>query len=116
MTLLSEKAPRIAIIGTGMIANAAHIPAINNLRRQGLVELVACADIRPEAAQETAARYDIPSWYADPQKMLDEIHPAQRSPVLSMERQRHLVEMMCAIPRCIETGETVHLTTTFEEA
>ena len=33
-----------------------------------------------------------------------------------MERQRHLVEMMCAIPRCIETGETVHLTTTFEEA
>ena len=37
-----------------MIANAAHIPAINNLRRQGLVELVACADIRPEAAQETA--------------------------------------------------------------
>lgn len=75
MTLLSEKAPRIAIIGTGMIANAAHIPAINNLRRQGLVELVACADIRPEAAQETAARYDIPSWYADPQKMLDEIHP-----------------------------------------
>ena len=49
------------------------------------------------------------------QDLIDAIE-AQRSPVLSMERQRHLVEMMCAIPRCIETGETVHLTTTFEEA
>ncbi len=72
---IGEKAPRIAVIGTGMIANAAHIPAINNLRKQGLVELVACADIRPEAARETAARYDIPRWYADPQQMLDEVRP-----------------------------------------
>jgi len=38
------------------------------------------------------------------------------SPVLSMERQRHLVEMMCAIPRCIESGRAVDLKTTFPEA
>lgn len=75
MNYLGNKVPRIAVIGTGMIANAAHIPAINNLRKQGLVELIACADIRPEAAKETAARYDIPHAYSDPQKMLDELHP-----------------------------------------
>ena len=34
-------------------------------------------------------------------------------PVLSMERQRHLVEMICAIATSIETGKTVDLHTTF---
>lgn len=66
---------RIAIIGAGMIANSAHLPAIGNLRSKGLAEVVAVADIRPEAAKETAERYDIPNWYDDPQKMLDEQHP-----------------------------------------
>lgn len=34
-------------------------------------------------------------------------------PVLSLERQRHLVEIMCAIPECIETGRILPLHTTF---
>ena len=62
---------RIAVIGTGMICNCAHMPAIDNLRKKGLAELVACADIRPEAARETAERWGIPEWYSDPQEMLD---------------------------------------------
>jgi len=66
-----NKKYRIAVIGTGMIANCAHLPAIDNLRKQGLAELVACADIREEAAQETAQRWNIPEWYVDPQEMLD---------------------------------------------
>jgi predicted dehydrogenase len=66
---------RIAIIGTGMIANSAHLPALGPLRKQGQVEVVGVADIRPEAAQETAQRYDVPRWYTDPQKMLDELQP-----------------------------------------
>ena len=66
---------RIAVIGTGMIANSAHLPAICNLRSKGIAEVVGAADIRPEAAEETAKRYDIPRWYDDPQKMLDELHP-----------------------------------------
>ena len=45
---MSEKF-RIALIGTGMICNCAHLPAINNLRKKGLAEIVACADIREEA-------------------------------------------------------------------
>lgn len=66
---------RVAIIGTGMIANSAHFPALNILREEGLVEVVGVADIRPEVAEETAKRHNVPNWYADPQKMLDELHP-----------------------------------------
>lgn len=67
------KKMRVAVIGNGMIANAAHLPAYKNLG--DLVEVVACADIREEAARETAQRYGIPKYYTDPQRMLDEIKP-----------------------------------------
>lgn len=66
---------RVAVIGTGMIANSAHFPALNILREKGEVEVVGVADIRPEAAKETAERHNVPRWYEDPQKMLDELHP-----------------------------------------
>jgi len=66
---------RVAIIGTGMIANSAHFPALNILRKEGLVDVVGVADIRETAAAETAKRHDVPNWYTDPQKMLDELKP-----------------------------------------
>lgn len=66
---------RVAVIGTGMIANQAHFPALNALRDKGLVEVVGVADIRPEVAEETAKRHNVPKWYADPQQLLDELHP-----------------------------------------
>ena len=66
---------RAAIIGTGCIANSAHLPALNNLRKKGLVEIVAVSDPRAIAAKETAERFDVPQWYEDPQKMLDELSP-----------------------------------------
>lgn len=34
-------------------------------------------------------------------------------PVLSLERQRHLVDIMCTIPKCIETGRILPLHTSF---
>lgn len=46
------------------------------------------------------------------QDLVDAIN-AGTQPVLSMERQRHLVEMLCAISDCIETGNTLDLKTTF---
>lgn len=70
---MSQNKYRVAVIGTGMIANAAHIPAWKSLSED--VEVVGVADNRPVAAQETAARYQIPCFYSDPQKMLDELHP-----------------------------------------
>jgi len=36
-----------------------------------------------------------------------------RSPELSLERQRHLVEIMTTIPRCLEEGKVLPLTTAF---
>ncbi|MEG2702494.1 MAG: Gfo/Idh/MocA family oxidoreductase, partial [Clostridia bacterium] len=66
---------RLAIIGNGMICNAAHLPALALLREKGMVEVVSVADIRSDAARETAERYHIPAWYEDPQKMLDELQP-----------------------------------------
>lgn len=66
---------RAAVIGCGMIANAAHFPAMSNLRNKGLIDVVAVADIRPEAAKETADRHGVPNWYIDSQKMLDEQRP-----------------------------------------
>lgn len=66
---------RVAIIGTGMIANSAHFPALNILREEGLVEVVGVADIREEVAAETAKRHNVSKYYQDPQQMLDELHP-----------------------------------------
>ena len=66
---------RVAIIGTGMIANSAHFPALNELRKEGIVDVVAVADIREEVAIETAKRHNVEKYYSDPQKMLDEVKP-----------------------------------------
>ena len=66
---------RVAVIGTGMIANSAHFPALNDLRKEGLVDVVGVADIREEVAAETAKRHNVPNYYSDPQKMLDELKP-----------------------------------------
>ena len=69
------KKRRAAVIGCGMICNSAHFPALKILQEEGLVEVAAVADIRPEAARETALRHGVPAWYEDPQRMLDEVQP-----------------------------------------
>ena len=38
-----------------------------------------------------------------------------KQPVLSPEHARHVIEIMCAIPKSIETGGFVELKTTFED-
>ena len=51
---------KVAIIGNGMICNAAHIPAYQAMGDK--VRIVAVADIREEAARETAERHGIPKY------------------------------------------------------
>jgi predicted dehydrogenase len=70
---MSETKLRIAIIGTGMIANAGHIPAWKNLKDE--VELVAVADRDGDRAQRVAANEGIPHVYDDWQRMLAETRP-----------------------------------------
>ncbi|MDD5604162.1 MAG: Gfo/Idh/MocA family oxidoreductase, partial [Eubacteriales bacterium] len=72
---MAKKKYKFAVIGTGMIANAAHLPALGNLARQGRAEVIGAADIREDALKETAARYNIPKIYTDPAKMLSELEP-----------------------------------------
>ena len=64
---------KVAIIGNGMICNAAHIPAYKAMGDK--VKIVAVADIREEAAKETAERHGIPKYYVDPYKMLGRRNP-----------------------------------------
>ncbi len=70
---MSKKMLKVAIIGTGMIANAGHIPAWKNLRED--VEIVAAADILEDRARLVAETQGIPRAYGDWRRMLDEVQP-----------------------------------------
>ncbi|MEA3344811.1 MAG: Gfo/Idh/MocA family oxidoreductase [Chloroflexota bacterium] len=70
---MSDQLFKVAIIGTGMIANAGHIPAWKNLRED--VELVAVADKLEDRAKLVAETEGISRAYGDWQKMLDEVQP-----------------------------------------
>ncbi len=56
----------IGIIGCGGIVNHAHLPAY---RKFGF-RVVACCDIREEAARQTAERFEIPHWCTDYRELL----------------------------------------------
>jgi predicted dehydrogenase len=64
---------KVAVIGTGMIANAGHIPAWKALKED--VEVIGLANPGVQAAQDTARRFDIQHVYADPQQMLATLKP-----------------------------------------
>ena len=63
---------KVAVIGAGMIANAAHIPAWKD---QPDVEVLGVADRALESAAATASRFEIPHVYQDPAQMLAELEP-----------------------------------------
>lgn len=70
---MSESKLRVAVIGTGMIANAAHIPAWKNLKKD--VELVAFADKLGERSELLAKEHGVPKAYDDWRRMLQEVKP-----------------------------------------
>src|SRR5262249_6687900 len=53
---------RCGIIGCGGIANHFHLRDLAGIRE---AQLLACADVRPEAARATAERWGAKAWYAD---------------------------------------------------
>jgi predicted dehydrogenase len=63
---------RVAIVGSGMIANAAHIPA---WKAAAGAELAAVMDVNPESADATAQRHGVPRRYTDLERMLEEVRP-----------------------------------------
>ena len=70
---MSDKLLKVAVIGTGMIANAGHIPAWKNLKED--VEIVAVSDILEDRAKLIAKTEGIPHGYGDWEKMLAEVKP-----------------------------------------
>jgi len=68
---MAKEKLRVGIIGTGMIATAAHIPAWKDLPED--VEVVAVADILEDRAKLVAEREEIPAAYGDWQEMLGEV-------------------------------------------
>ena len=64
---------KTAVISCGMIANNAHIPAYKYYSDN--CELTAVCDLNPEAARQTAERFDIPAWYTNTEEMLSKERP-----------------------------------------
>ncbi len=64
---------KVAIIGTGLIANVKHIPAWQKLA--GKAELVAICDINLDQAREVAAKFNIKNAYGDFKEMLAQEKP-----------------------------------------
>jgi len=57
---------RLAVIGCGKIAQKGHLPALARLRREGLVDLVAVADINERVAKRIAKVFGASGWHKDP--------------------------------------------------
>lgn len=68
-----KKKFRTCVIGAGLIANTAHLPAIELIG--DAFDVVGVSDIRESAARETAQRFSIPNVYTDNRKMLEELRP-----------------------------------------
>lgn len=65
----------IAIIGTGYIAQGAHLPAYQKMQDEGLVKIVAVCDIREEALESASEKFGVTNLFTDYRQMLamDEI-------------------------------------------
>lgn len=70
---MPDKLLKVVVVGTGMIANAAHLPAWKHIPED--VEVIGVADIEEARAQETAKRYNVPHAYGDWRKMLRDLKP-----------------------------------------
>ena len=68
MTSHSKKRIRIGFVGAGTMGQAAHLRNFASLKEE--CEVVALAELRPEAGQLIAARYGIPHVYRSHEEML----------------------------------------------
>ena len=103
---------KVAVVGTGMIANAAHIPAWLNIRDR--VEIVAVVDRNPVNAGNTARRHGIPNAFEDLDTMLRE----QKPDIVSVCTPN--VSHAGIVRTCLESGAHVlcekPLTTSYDDA
>lgn len=106
---------KVAIIGTGMIAGAAHIPAYRSCPDVFSVEAV--VDINEAAARDTAQKYGIPAWYTDCTQMLEQIKPDLVSVCVpnAFHKQyiltalEHGVNVLCEKPVAVTYADAVEM-------
>jgi predicted dehydrogenase len=60
----------VGIIGSGGIARGAHLPAYKACEGEG-VRILACADVNPDTARQTAEQFEIPHIFTDYKKLLE---------------------------------------------
>ncbi|MDP4133064.1 MAG: Gfo/Idh/MocA family oxidoreductase [Bacillota bacterium] len=110
---------KVAIISCGMIANNAHIPAYKHL--PDMFEIVGVSDINEKAAKDTAERNDIPHWYQDAGKMLDDLCPDVVSVCVpnafhkeyTLMALRHGAHVLCEKPLAVTYADALEV---YEEA
>ncbi|MDO4274563.1 MAG: Gfo/Idh/MocA family oxidoreductase [Eubacteriales bacterium] len=110
---------RTAVIGTGLIANSAHLAAIQRIGSG--FDVVACYDMRVSAAKETAERFNIPNVYEDVDKMLEEMKPElvivatsnASHKEMSLKALKRGANVVCEKPVAMKYADAVEL---FDEA
>ena len=103
---------RVGIIGTGGIAQNAHLPGWTKLADRG-VKVVALADLNRKTAAAAAEKFDVPAVYTDYRKMLrseklDAVSvctPAAFHCEQSVAALKRRVHVLCEKPTCLSTAE-----------
>jgi predicted dehydrogenase len=109
--MAKKKKIGIGVIGTGGIANGAHLPAYTAI--PDLCEIVALCDIDPEALKKTADKYDVKNTFKDYRKLLemDEVDAVSvctpnyvhmQPTVLALKAGKHVI---CEKPIALNAGE-----------
>jgi predicted dehydrogenase len=60
----------MAVIGTGAVAQARHLPAFQKLQAEGKVHLVALCDLHTDTLDRLATQFDVPHMFTDYREML----------------------------------------------
>src|SRR5262245_1283828 len=66
---------RIALVGCGEIAAAAHLPALEALEAQGVIEVAAVCDVDRAKAERASRRFRVPRHFVRWQEMVDATGP-----------------------------------------
>ncbi len=112
---------RIGVIGTGMIAETAHIPAY--LSHPDQVELVALCNIHPQKARRLGDRFNIPGIYGDYRDMIRQenldavsvcVPNCYHAPI-TVDCLKAGCHVLCEKPPAMNTQETEHMIQTARE-
>lgn len=94
----------IGLIGCGGIATGTHVPAY----RKAGYSIVACCDIREEAARGTAEKFGIPFWTTNVRELLEQDNVAIIDMALHPQHRMEVLEEIAKRPRPVLTQKPLH--------